>query len=213
MIIWGWYDAVGFRPCFTVVEPRGIDGQISDFSEVMIESANHEFSQYVFKGLPNEMTELALFVAGQLFYWGFRFDEAIAFFEQVISRKNAPAPILTSSWFYRGVIQGIHKGDVARAAESFGKAVAIDPSLVAGWYNLGDAHYFLGELEDAISAHSRVLALEPGHLYALLERGDARARLSRYAEAIEDYTRALNIGMRESNALFCAAAFGVALEL
>jgi tetratricopeptide (TPR) repeat protein len=55
----------------------------------------------------------------------------------------------------------MHKDDPAGAAESFGRAVAIDANLAGAWNSLGTAMSSLGQFEEAAECFRRYLALRP----------------------------------------------------
>ena len=52
-------------------------------------------------------------------------------------------------------------GSYEQAAESYAKAVNLDPSLSKGWLNLGSSLYFLGRYQASLNAYNALLKLEP----------------------------------------------------
>jgi tetratricopeptide (TPR) repeat protein len=196
MIIWGWYDQVGFTPRFTMTTPSTTERTLSELPEIMVDTSDHEFRQYMFRGLADQMAFLATLTVGQLLYWDHRYAEALAAFDLTIAHAEAtqvPAPQLALVHFYRAFLLATRNHDVTGAASGFASATELDPNFTQAFYNLGDAQYFLKQYDAAIASHSRALELNPNHLYALLGRGDSYMQLEQYDAAISDYTAALDI--------------------
>ena len=58
-------------------------------------------------------------------------------------------------------------GSYQQAAESYSKAVNLDPSLSKGWLNLGNSLYYLGKYQASLNAYDALLKLEPQSADAL----------------------------------------------
>jgi len=58
-------------------------------------------------------------------------------------------------------------GSYEQAAESYAKAVNLDPSLSKGWLNLGNSLYYLGRYQASLNAYNALLKLEPQNADAL----------------------------------------------
>ena len=58
-------------------------------------------------------------------------------------------------------------GSYQQAAESYSKAVNLDPSLSKGWLNLGNSLYYLGKYQASLNAYNALLNLEPQNADAL----------------------------------------------
>ena len=67
-------------------------------------------------------------------------------------------------------------GSYEQAAESYAKAVNLDPSLSEGWLNLGNSLYYLGKYQASLNAYNTALRLEPRNANAL--SGKDRALLA-----------------------------------
>jgi tetratricopeptide (TPR) repeat protein len=78
-----------------------------------------------------------------------------------------------------------------RAAESFTKATAADPSLWEAWYDLGVVKARSGDDRAAVVAYGRALGVNAGHRPSLLARAESLRRLRRVAEAKADYEAAI----------------------
>jgi hypothetical protein len=81
-------------------------------------------------------------------------------------------------------------GDWETAARLFQDVVAIDPLIVEGWNNLGNALLRLGKLPDADRALRRALSLDPNYPAALVNAGLLRLQDGRPAEAGPFFARA-----------------------
>ena len=73
-------------------------------------------------------------------------------------------------------------GSYEQAAESYAKAVNIDPSLSAGWLNLGNSLYFLGKYQASLNAYNILLNLEPQNANALVGKSKAILALNKTGE-------------------------------
>lgn len=70
-------------------------------------------------------------------------------------------------------------GSYEKAAESYAKAVNLDPSLTVGWLNLGNSLYFLGSYQASLNVYNAALKLEPRNANALSGRNKALLALNR----------------------------------
>ena len=69
-------------------------------------------------------------------------------------------------------------GSYQKAAESYAKAVNLDPSLSQGWLNLGNTLYFLGRYQASLNAYDAVLRLDPQNTNALAGKMQALSALN-----------------------------------
>jgi len=69
-------------------------------------------------------------------------------------------------------------GSYEQAAESYAKAVNIDPSLSEGWLNLGNSLYFLGRYQASLDAYVALLNREPDNADALAGKNKALSALN-----------------------------------
>ena len=107
-----------------------------------------------------------------------RFDEALA----MLDRTLAIDPRNSAAWLERGYTLDALRSDEA-AAESYRKALSIDPNLAPALGRLADVAAKAGRQEEARAYASRALAinpLEPGATYAFaimeIEAGDGARR-------------------------------------
>ena len=69
-------------------------------------------------------------------------------------------------------------GSYDKAAESYARAVNLDPSLLDGWLNLGNSLYFLSRYQASLNAYDAVLRLEPQNVNALAGKSQALSALN-----------------------------------
>lgn len=84
-----------------------------------------------------------------------------------------------------GAAQAQNK-DMAAAEASFLRAVALDVSLVDGWYNLGLARDERADTAGACEAFERVLQMRPDHVAARIRHADTLKMLGRLDDAERD---------------------------
>jgi len=82
-------------------------------------------------------------------------------------------------------------GDFRAAAESFRRAVTLDPSLLAAWENLGWAQHRLGQDDEALRIWNTLLKVEPGNVDALNAIGEVHLARSSPREAARALARSL----------------------
>ena len=70
-------------------------------------------------------------------------------------------------------------GSYQQAAESYAKAVNIDPSLSEGWLNLGNSLYFLGRYQESLDAYVALLNQEPTNANALAGKNKTLSALNK----------------------------------
>ena len=100
-----------------------------------------------------------------------------------------------------GIVQ-YQQGGYLAAAQSFEKAIAIDPSIAAAHRHLGLPLQRLGRCEEALASYDHALVLEPDSIVALINRGNALQDLGRHEEALASYDRALALQPGHAEALY-----------
>lgn len=73
-------------------------------------------------------------------------------------------------------------GSYEKAAESYARAVNLDPSLLEGWLNLGNSLYFLGRYQASLNAYNAILRLEPQNVNALAGKSQVLLALDKSIE-------------------------------
>ncbi|SOF00709.1 Tetratricopeptide (TPR) repeat [Burkholderia sp. OK233] len=113
-------------------------------------------------------------------------DLAIAHLCQACLAPRAPAVYSSNlAEMYR------QKGMLAEGEEAAQRAVAMDPSLVSGWNNLGILLQESGKLEQSLACLERVIALKPDWAEAHNNLGNTWRRLGRLDRAELHYGKAL----------------------
>ena len=93
-------------------------------------------------------------------------------------------------------------GDLPRAIEAYGKAIALDQNRRTAWRYRGDCFASLGDVVSAISDYTQAIAVDPDYKQAYKRRGDAYSDLLEDQEtAIRDYSRAIEIDPDYASAL------------
>lgn len=82
-------------------------------------------------------------------------------------------------------------GDMAAAEDAFRRAIAQDPLLIDGWYNLGHALDARADTAGACAAFAQVLQLQPDHVGARVQHAEMLKMLGRLDEAERDLRRVL----------------------
>ncbi len=81
-------------------------------------------------------------------------------------------------------------GRYREAAESFRKALGLDPDSIGAWIDLGSALGEMGQADEAIEAFERAVELAPGNETALYNLGVLLSRRGEYERAIDYLSRA-----------------------
>jgi tetratricopeptide (TPR) repeat protein len=81
-------------------------------------------------------------------------------------------------WLNEGNVSYL-TGSYDQAAESYAKAVNLDPSLSVGWLNLGNSLYYLGKYQASLNAYNTLLNLEPQNANALAGKSQAILALNK----------------------------------
>jgi len=84
-------------------------------------------------------------------------------------------------------------GQYALAIESYGHAIELDPTLIAGYYNRANARTRAGDFEGALEDYDRALELQPGDADALNNRGMLHLYRGSFAHALADFDAAIAI--------------------
>ena len=95
--------------------------------------------------------------------------------------------------------------DPQRAAESYRKALTLDPNLVPALVNLANVHYARDRFVEAQALYERALGLDPGCFEACFNLGNIHHDLERYAAALACYREALRLQPSYADAHFYLA--------
>ncbi|HZO46896.1 MAG TPA: tetratricopeptide repeat protein [Xanthobacteraceae bacterium] len=93
-------------------------------------------------------------------------------------------------------------GDFRGAAESYGKAIAIDPKLAAAFHFRGNAYAALNDPKAAISEYTKAIRIEPKFVDALMNRGILMRETGNFDGAVSDFSRAIKLNKKDAYALY-----------
>jgi tetratricopeptide (TPR) repeat protein len=93
-------------------------------------------------------------------------------------------------------------GDFRGAAESYGKAIEIDPKFAEAFYFRGNAYSALNDAKGAISEYTKAIRIEPKFADALLSRGLTMRETGNLDGAISDFSRVIKLNKKDANALY-----------
>jgi tetratricopeptide (TPR) repeat protein len=93
-------------------------------------------------------------------------------------------------------------GDFLGAAESYGKAIEIDPKFAEAFYFRGNAYAALNDPKGAISEYTKAIRIEPKFADALLNRGLTMRETGNFDGAISDFSRVIKLNKKDANALY-----------
>lgn len=204
LLIWGWYDQVGFSPRLAVDSSAAIESEIPAFDEIFRDDSDARFRKFIFSGLADNLQIWALAVAGELLYWSGRVDDCLKLVDIAIEQWRRGYALqqerdafldsrIATTFFYKGVLMGTRKRNVGAAADCFREVLELKPKSIVAAYNLGDALYNLADYEGAVRAFTKVIDAVGSDHRSLVGRGHSYSQLQRYREAIEDYTSALGL--------------------
>ena len=93
-------------------------------------------------------------------------------------------------------------GDFRGAAESYSKALEIDPKFAAAFYFRGNAHSALNDSKAAISEYTKAIRIEPKFADALMNRGILMRETGNFDGAVSDFSRVIKLNKADVNALY-----------
>ena len=115
-----------------------------------------------------------------------RLTRAIGSYQDILRRSpNNPIVLNLLGLTY------FQQGDAEKGVSFVSRAMALNPDLPGGHYNLGTMIQKLGRNDEAISQYKRALAINPSDFEACNNLGAALKALKRYDEALECYERSV----------------------
>ena len=106
-------------------------------------------------------------------------------------RKAVQAPRVSPMYLSNLAEMCRQKGFLAEGEEAARRAVTLEPTLVAGWNNLGIIQQEAGKLDESLASLNRVVGLRPEDPLARNNLGNTLKRLGRLQEAKSQYEAAL----------------------
>ena len=118
----------------------------------------------------------------------------------------APDTALAEKYFRAGsALDDGDEANLAEAADSYRKALEIDPYLVPALINLANIHYSRDELVEAQALYERAIGLESDFFEAHFNLGNIYHDLGRFSEAQTCYREALTLNHTYADAHFYLA--------
>ncbi len=124
-----------------------------------------------------------------------RYTDIPAFLAAISTQKTA------QQWFAEGY-DLVESGKYEEALVAYDRAIALNPTFAAAYFNKGCALDALKRYEEALTAYDRAIALNPTFALAYNNKGNTLNSLQRYDEALAAYDRAIAL-----NPSFAAAYF------
>ena len=121
-----------------------------------------------------------------------RFRLKQTYYLELATRKIQDSPSDAKSYFE--LANQLHElGDYKGAAESYRKALEIEPNSAVILANLGSIYNKLGDLSSARQSYQRALELEPDRADTIRNLGVTMASLGQYEQAIEHIGKAAQL--------------------
>jgi tetratricopeptide (TPR) repeat protein len=205
-VIWGWYDDNGITPNFTIVKESQHSLVNAELKEVVVDPIR-DFAVYVSQGLPAQMSYLATFTIGQLYYWDGKYDQALGDFDVAVanleqSRRIEGIPLpdgAASLYFYRGYIRQEIKNQPDQAIDDYNQTIELDPKFTVAYNNRGVAYANKGDLDQANAEYTRAIELDPKYALAYYNRGFNQSKKGNLEQAIADYTKAIELNPADTD--------------
>jgi len=121
-----------------------------------------------------------------------RRDDAIAYYNEVISLQPVNDLILAEAYCYRAYTYD-SKGEYDLAIEDYNNAIELEPDFAYAYRNRGFTYERKGEIDPAINDYSKVVELTHGSSVSYSDRARAYRKKDELDLAIEDYSNAVNL--------------------
>lgn len=116
-----------------------------------------------------------------------------------------PAPVNEAQTLFEQGIADTKRGHYSEAADTYTRAIALNPALVGAYHELGYANLRLKRYEASIAASSQAIKLMPSNAQTQNNLGEAYAALERWDDARRAFERA-----RSQNPNFAIAYINLA---
>ena len=100
------------------------------------------------------------------------------------SAATVYAAVSEGGMYYNDGLDYYAKGEYTKAIDSFKEAVAKDPTLVDGYYNLASLFEYLKSYQTAIIAYTKVMELDPNDLESVLKLAELYNRTGSFDKAL-----------------------------
>ena len=121
-----------------------------------------------------------------------RWDDAIAYYNEVISLQPVDDLILAYAHYYRGyAYENQQKYDLA--IEDYSKAIELKPDAVPIYQNRGIVYVRTHKFDRAIEDYSIMIKLNPDSPFAYFQRANAYENNGEVDRAIEDHSKVIEL--------------------
>ena len=119
-----------------------------------------------------------------------RWDDAIAYYNEVISLEPVDNFTLAEAYCYRAYDS---RNDYDLAIKDYNTAIELNPSFALAYRNRGVTHEREGKVDLAINDYNKVIELNPNSSRAYSDRARAYRNKRETDRAIEDYKKAMDM--------------------
>jgi tetratricopeptide (TPR) repeat protein len=154
-----------------------------------------DFMNKIAAGMTDVQQGLLHRLKGQIACHAEKFGKAMEEFtkSESLFGPSAPERVLLFENFSCAGYAFIKSDEKKKAAEAFGKAVAIKPDDFFAWLELAKAQQALGDHKSAIGAYSEAVRISAEAVDAWFELGNEYAAIDEHGHAIESFTHATEL--------------------
>ena len=127
------------------------------------------------------------------------FDDAIAYYDEIISTDPEDTSILAETYYNRGTAYSTI-GEYDRAIEDLTKAIELRPNDPRAYYNRGGTYIDKQFYELAIKDFDKAIILSPDDANLYIARGVAHIEKHEYEFAASDFSRAIELNPNHADA-------------
>lgn len=126
-----------------------------------------------------------------------KFEEALEILDELHNQNPDSEEIkkllIDTLFNYGGYLNDVYTLEFEKAKQLFERITDLSPNNYRALYNLGIAHYNLGQMEYAKNSFEIALKIKPDYKYCLYNLGLIHEEMEKYEEALNYYEQALEI--------------------
>ena len=169
-----------------------IESAVLQYKKLYILSPNNKATREEYRRAlqVDKYSSTSHFLLGRLFQEEGNLDSAISEYGIAASldkRYQAPFFIKEAQRLRAG-------GQMEKAAQDYEIALALDPKIKGGYYELGEIYYLLGQSEKAIPLLKKAVTLTPENAYGHHYLALSYYKLGNYNSALTEFKKALALG-------------------
>ncbi len=130
-----------------------------------------------------------------------RRDDAIAYYNEVISLQPVDDSTLAEAYCNRGYAYGV-RGETGLAISDYNMATKLNPNFVYAYRNRGRTYENDGRIDLAIADFEKVIELNPQSSHAYSDRARAYRKKGDINRAAEDYRKAIELNPYTTNDIY-----------